>query len=58
MALLNGEGLYIDGDFSGWGLVAGMNNGLPLQRELFFMAEVAPTFDVSWFANNGFSKLN
>ena len=57
-AKLNGEGLYIDGDFSGWGLVAGMNNGLPLQRELFFMAEVAPTFDVSWFANNGFSKLN
>ncbi len=54
---INGKGYYSDGDFSGFGIVAGMNGGMPMQRELFFMAEIAPTFDVSWFAENGFEKI-
>ncbi len=55
--IMNTSKVYKGTDFSGFGIVAGMNNGLPMQRELFFMAEVAPTFDVGWFAENGFTKV-
>ena len=47
---------YTDGDFLGWGIVESMNGGMPMQRELFFMAEFAPALDVaSYFA--GWTKI-
>lgn len=51
-AIMNLKKEYTGTDFSGFGLVEGMNNGLPMQRELFFMAEFAPEIDVtSYFAD-------
>ena len=55
--LINQKGYFSDGDFAGFGIVAGMNDGLPLQRALFFMAEFAPDIEVGWFDRNGFEKI-
>lgn len=43
---------YSSGDFAGFGIVDGLNDGYPVQKELFWAAEFAPALDVaSYFAD-------
>ena len=47
---------YSSGDFAGFGIVDGLNDGYPVQKELFWAAEFAPALDVaSYFA--GWTKI-
>lgn len=41
-SVVNSKKTYTSGDFSGFGLVSGMNDDLPMQRALYYMAEMSP----------------
>ncbi len=56
-ALVNGKGIYSTGDFSGYTIVANMNNDLPMQNELFAIAIGGNTSEevIDYLISKGFS---
>lgn len=53
-SIMNGNKAYSSGDFADWGLVAGMNNDLPMQKALFWMADCGDSVSPQWFAEHGY----
>ncbi len=56
-SFINGKGYYSSGDFSGWSIVNSMNNGLPIQNELYSVAlgGFTSTQITTHLKNKGFS---
>ncbi len=44
--VMNNQKNYIGSDFSAFGVVKSMNDGLPLLKDLYYIAEAAPEIDV------------
>ncbi len=53
-SIMNGNKAYSSGDFADWGLVDGMNNDLPMQKALFWMADCGDSVSPQWFAEHGY----
>lgn len=51
------NGLYSNGDFSGWSIIAGMNDDLPMQKALYHVAQFGEGVDANWFIEKGYSKV-
>ena len=56
-SIINGKGYYSNGDFSGWSIMAGMNDDLPMQKALYAVAQFGDSIDANWFVEKGFEKI-
>ena len=57
-SVINQTKTYIGTDFSDWAIINGINDGLPVQRALYFVASVAPEADiVAYLQELGFVSI-
>lgn len=54
---VNRKGYYSSGDFSEWGVVNGMNDGLPIQKALYHVAQFGNVINAQWFKDKGYIKV-
>ncbi|MCM1324885.1 MAG: hypothetical protein NC218_12290, partial [Acetobacter sp.] len=53
----NSKAVYSGGSFSEFTLCSGMNDGLPMQKSLYAVAQFGDSVSSSWFSNNGFRRV-
>lgn len=51
------HGIYTNGDFEDWALCSNLNDGLPIQKALYAVAQFGEPVDEAWFEANGFKKF-
>ena len=54
---INQNSYYTDGNFLDWTIIPGINDGLPIQKALYHIAQFGESIGASWFATHGFSKV-
>lgn len=55
--IINQSKVYSSGDFSGWGVIAGVNDNMPMQKGLYHVAQFGSDVGADWFAGKGFEKI-
>lgn len=56
-AIINQRKIYSSGDFSGWGVIDGMNGNMPMQKDLYHVAKFTENLNVTWFIQRGYTKV-
>lgn len=54
---VNGVKQYTSGNFAEFGIVPSLNKGLPVHRAFYHVAQFAPALSLTWFNENGYSKI-
>lgn len=57
-SIVNRQKYYSSGSFGGFARLDGVNNGMPVVKSLYHVAQFMNDVNASWFANNGFTLVS
>lgn len=56
-AIINQSKVYSSGNFSGWGVITGMNDNMPMQKGLYHVAQFGSAVNAQWFKDKGYTMI-